>query len=434
MTLNKITIEGSKRLEGKIVISGAKNAALPIICSSLLTKSTVEISNCPDLRDINSISELLRELGSTVKFKGESNALEGSKNRSILITANNITKCIAPYEIVRKMRASILVLGPLLSKYGHAEVSLPGGCAIGARPVDLHISALEKMGAKIEINNGYIKAKAPEKGLVGCEFTFSTVSVTATENIMMAATLANGVTTLHNAAMEPEISDLANCLRSMGAIITGDGTPSITITGVSQLNGTKHHLIGDRIEAGTYAIAAAITKGKITLTNISPKYLHSTIQALKDIGLEVSEGDNDFTVEYKGKLKPVELQTLPYPELATDMQAQFMSLLCFANGNSSITENIFENRFMHVPELNRMGANIETSGNTANISSVDKLKGAEVMATDLRASVALVLAGLAAKGKTTVHRIYHLERGYEHIEEKLKNVGAVVIKEKEDLL
>lgn len=419
-SLDKIKIIGGAQLNGTIPISGAKNCALKLMCASLLTDQTIYFENSPNaLRDMKSQAELLEYLGCAIKREGDAMA----------INASAIQSYTAPYDIVRKMRGSILVLGPLLARFGQAKVSLPGGCAIGTRPVDLHIKGLEEMGATIEIDEGYINAKAPKGGLQGAKILFPKISVGATENLLMAATLAKGTTTLANAAREPEIVDLGECLIKMGAKITGLGTDTIRIEGVSTLNGTHHSIIPDRIETGTYIIAAGMAGGTIKLQNARIDTLSAVLGHLSQAGIEVEQSGHDIIVSREiERLQGVDIMTEPYPGFPTDLQAQFMSMLTIAEGAGMVTETIFENRFMHVPELNRMGANITVQGNSAIVRGVGKLKGAEVMATDLRASVALVLAGLIAQGETTVNRIYHLERGYEDIVGKLGGVGANIKK------
>ena len=415
--MDKIKIIGGQQLNGIIPISGAKNCALKLMCAALLTEETLNLKNSPNtLRDMNSQTELLEHLGCTVTKSGN----------SMDINAGNIKTYTAPYDIVRKMRGSILVLGPLLARFGEAKVSLPGGCAIGTRPVDLHIKGLEEMGAEIKLEEGYINATAP-KGLQGAKILFPKVSVGATENLMMAATLANGTTVLGNAAKEPEIVDLGECLIKMGAKIEGLGTETIRIEGVKSLNGTTHDIMPDRIETGTYIIAVGMTGGTVTLQNARVEHLSAPLGYLSQAGLEVEQNGNDITVHRNGsRLKAIDIMTEPYPGFPTDLQAQFMAMLTTAEGAAMVTETIFENRFMHVPELNRMGANITVQGNSAIVRGVERLKGAEVMATDLRASVALVLAGLIAEGETTVNRIYHLDRGYENIDGKLSACGAKI--------
>jgi len=409
--LSKIVVKGNQSLNGKIQISGAKNSALKLMCACLLTDQPMQITNMPTaLRDIKTLAILLRHLGMTIAMRDDG---------VCIFRAGDIKSTCAPYDLVRKMRASVLVLGPLLTRFGDAKVSLPGGCAIGSRPVDLHILGLEKMGAKISIEEGYIHASAPN-GLKGAEIDFPVVSVGATENTMMAATLAKGTTIIKNAAKEPEISDLGNMLISMGAKIQGLGTDTITITGVEKLGGSTFSVIPDRIEAGTWAIGAVMTNGKVELENIPKSLLGNLIDKLILAGAEIVENGKNLVISRKSDhIIPVDITTEAHPGFPTDLQAQFMSMMTVANGTSTITETIFENRFMHVPELARMGAKISTSGNKATIEGTEQLKGAEVMATDLRASVALVLAGMVADGTTTINRIYHLERGYENIVQKL---------------
>jgi len=419
--MDSIRIRGGVPLKGTIPVSGAKNAALKLMAASLLTEEPLRLSNMPDLADIDTLRKLLEHLGVTTlnEYQGQ-----GSLGRRMTFTANNIFETTAPYELVRKMRASVLVLGPLLARFGQARVSLPGGCAIGTRPIDLHLKGLATLGAEIDLEDGYVVAKAPH-GLKGGVVRFPFVSVGATEHLLMAATLADGETVLENAAEEPEIGDLALCLTRMGAHIEGIGTQRLTITGVPALKGAEHSVIADRIEAGTYAMAAAITGGDITLSHARPDTMGSILSALRDAGAEVTETADTLRVKGpSGRLKPVDITTEPYPGFPTDMQAQMMALMALADGTSVITETIFENRFMHVPELMRMGANIRIEGSTAIIKGVPMLKGAPVMATDLRASVCLVLAALAAEHETVVNRVYHLDRGYERIEIKLLACGA----------
>ena len=413
-----IRIRGGQRLNGTIAISGAKNAALPLMCAALLSDEPVRFTNMPNtLRDICTLTSVLEGLGCVITM---------GPDGEMVIQAQQITSNHADYELVRQMRASILVLGPLLARLGEAEVSLPGGCAIGTRPIDLHLMGLEAMGAKIELADGYVRASAPG-GLKGAAITFPLVSVGATENIMMAATLAKGTTTLINAAQEPEIIDLGECLMAMGAIIEGLGTSEIKITGVSKLHGGMHGVIADRIETGTYMIAVALTGGTLRLKNTRMSFLSALIEPLKAAGVSFDEDGADVIVHRNGKpLVGTDIMTAPYPGFPTDLQAQFMTMLTQCEGAGMISENIFENRFMHVPELCRMGANITVQGNAAIVRGVKKLTGTDVMATDLRASVALVLAGLMAEGVTTVHRIYHLDRGYENLVEKLQACGAQI--------
>lgn len=421
--MDQIRIIGGTPLKGTIEISGAKNAALPLLTAALLSDDTLELSNVPDLADIHSMIELLDQHGVECQWNRQTKVLT--------LSANTIASTTAPYDIVRKMRASILVLGPLVARCGEAKVSLPGGCSIGTRPVDIHLRGLEELGAIIELQDGYIHASAP-KGLTGANVTMPLVSVTATENLMMAATLAKGVTKLINAAREPEIIDLANCLRAMGANIQGDGTDTITIEGVDKLHAAKHSVIADRIETGTFAIAAIMTGGELYLKNTSVDLLPSFISSLQKAGAIIEEGPDGFWVKSSGQpITGVDLMTEPYPGFPTDLQAQMMALMTLCSGSSMITETIFENRFMHVPELCRMGANITVHGSTALVRGVPQLKGAPVMATDLRASVSLVLAGLAAEGETLISRVYHLDRGYENIEEKLNRCGAQIERTKE---
>lgn len=413
--MDKIRIVGGTPLKGTIEISGAKNSALPLICAGLLTGEKLTLHNTPtSLSDIVSMGHLLEHLGATVEVQ----------NKTLTVEAKYITSTQAPYDLVKKMRASILVLGPLLARFGSASVSYPGGCAIGARPMDVTLDGLEALGAAIVLDEGYIHVTAPENGLIGTEYTLRLPAVTGTENLVMAAVFAEGTTILHNAACEPEIVDLCECLNQMGAKITGMGTSTIIIEGVSSLHGTEHNVLPDRIETGTYAIAAVITGGHITLTNTRADILRSVLTTLEHVGAVVQETSNGFSIEGPLKLASINISTEPYPGYPTDLQAQMMALLAIANGNSTITENIFENRFMHVPELCRMGADISIDGKSAHIKGVAHLKGAPVMATDLRASVSLILAGLKAHGETIVDRIYHLDRGYENIEDKLRACGA----------
>jgi len=414
--MDKLLIEGGARLTGTVRISGAKNAALPILFGALLHGGTSEIRNLPALQDIVTTRLLLQELG--VEMTGEDGTL--SLDASVLNSAK------APYELVRRMRASVLCLGPLLARNGFARVSLPGGCAIGARPIDLHLRGLEAMGADIMLDKGYVRAEAPEGGLQGARIVFDLVTVGGTENLMMAATLANGTTVLENAAREPEIVDLAHALRSMGAEIRGDGTSMITIEGKPRLGPMSHRIVADRIEAGTYIAAAAITGGDVLLQGTELEHQDALIGKLGRAGVEVRREGDGLRVRHHGELYPVDVETQPFPGFPTDLQAQYMALMTLAQGSTAITESIFENRFMHVPELARMGADITIKGRTAFVRGVKKLNGASVMATDLRASVALVIAGLAAEGTTEVRRIYHLDRGYEHIEKKLAGLGASV--------
>ena len=417
--MDKLRIVGGIPLKGSIKISGAKNATLPLMTASFLTEQPLYLHNLPKLSDVETLGQLLRHHGLEVTFP------QGDWEQNPLkLEAKNITSIEAPYDLVRRMRASILVLGPLLARMGEAKVSLPGGCAIGPRPINLHMDGLKKMGAHIEIDQGYIHAKAPQ-GLKGAEIIMPLVSVTGTENLMMAATLAKGTTQIINAAQEPEVTDLAHCLIKMGASITGVGTSTLTIEGRDALNGAHHTILADRIETGTYAIAAAITGGELELQQTSLENLPTVSSHLREAGVDVQEKEGSVFIKgSKEALKSVDATTEPYPGFATDLQAQFMALMCLAEGASIIEETIFENRLMHVPELNRMGANITISGRTAVVRGVKTLRGAEVMATDLRASVSLVLAGLAAQGETLINRIYHLDRGYGNIVEKLAPCGA----------
>ena len=419
--MDKLIIRGGNRLSGTIPISGAKNAALTLIPCALLTEEPVTLRNLPRLADIDGFQHLMNQFGVTTVIQGTRPEDFG---RVMSLEATRITSSVAPYDLVRKMRASILVLGPMLARMGEATVSMPGGCAIGNRPIDLHLKALEAFGAHIELAQGYVRAVAPDGGLPGGEFDFPVVSVGATENAVMAAVLANGTCRLFNAAREPEIVDLCNLLVAMGAQIEGIGTSDLTIHGVKRLHGATYRVMPDRIEAGSYACAAAITGGEVRLEGANAHDMASTLHALQKIGLEISDDKTGVTVAANGPLKPTDLTTAPFPGLATDMQAQLMSLLCKAQGTSVLKETIFENRFMHVPELARMGADIATEGRTAIVKGPVHLTGAEVMATDLRASMSLIIAALAAEGETTVRRIYHLDRGYERLEEKLQLVGA----------
>ncbi|HEY9578743.1 MAG TPA: UDP-N-acetylglucosamine 1-carboxyvinyltransferase [Rhizorhapis sp.] len=419
--MDRILIRGGKRLEGRLPISGAKNAALTLLPCALLTDEPLTLRNLPRLADVDSFGHLLNQLG-------VSTMIEGSRpedfGRVMTLRAGKITSTVAPYDIVRKMRASILVLGPLLARAGEATVSLPGGCAIGNRPIDLHLKALEAFGAEIEITAGYVKASAPKGGLPGGTITFPVVSVGATENALMAAVLAKGQCVMENAAREPEIVDLCNLLVAMGAQINGIGSDKLVIEGVERLHGATYRVMPDRIEAGSYACAAAITGGSLELVGANAADMHAILAGLREAGVTVEERPDCIKVSANGPLRPLSLSTAPFPAFPTDMQAQFMSMLTLAEGASVLTETIFENRYMHVPELARMGADIQVNGRSAVVRGVSKLAGAPVMATDLRASMSLVLAGLAAEGETQVARVYHLDRGYERLEEKLEAVGA----------
>jgi UDP-N-acetylglucosamine 1-carboxyvinyltransferase len=419
--MDRILIRGGNRLTGKLPISGAKNSALTLMPCALLTEEPVTLRNLPRLADVDSFGHLLNQLGVSTEIEG---ARPSDFGRVMTMRAGRLTSTEAPYDIVRKMRASILVLGPLVARAGEATVSLPGGCSIGNRPIDLHLKALEAMGADIEIAAGYVKATAPGGRLSGGRVTFPIVSVGATENAVMAAVLAKGGTVIENAAREPEIVDLCNLLLAMGASISGVGTERLEIEGVDRLHGATYRVMPDRIEAGSYACAAAITGGSVELVGVKADDMRATIAALIDAGVTVEEKGSSLFVSSDGKLKPLTLSTAPFPGFATDMQAQFMAMLCKADGASVLTETIFENRYMHVPELARMGADIQVRGRTAVVRGVDHLVGAPVMATDLRASMSLIIAGLVADGQTEVSRVYHLDRGYERLEEKLSAVGA----------
>jgi UDP-N-acetylglucosamine 1-carboxyvinyltransferase len=428
--VDRLRIQGGRPLNGVIQIGGAKNAALPLMAASLLTDNTLALGNLPHVADIATMIELLVELGVEVSMNGQSTdmsrANRGSEGRLLLLSARNLVSGTAPYDLVRKMRASVLVLGPLLARAGRARVSMPGGCAIGPRPVDLHVAGLRRLGAEISLRDGYIEARAPG-GLTGAAITLPKVSVGATENLMMAACLARGETTITNAACEPEVLDLAHCLIKMGACIEGAGTDSVWVSGVDRLGGAKHKVLPDRIETATYAIAAAITGGTLDLIGTRLDLIRAVADKFRAVGIELTIRENGVRVQHVGnRLEAVNIQTRPYPGFPTDMQAQMMALMTVTEGVSIITENIFENRFMHVTELARMGADISVKGNSATVRGVSRLRGAPVMATDLRASVSLLLAGLAAEGETVVNRLYHLDRGYERVEEKLAACGAVV--------
>jgi UDP-N-acetylglucosamine 1-carboxyvinyltransferase len=428
--LDSIRILGGKPLHGEIVIGGAKNAALPLMAAALLTDQPLTLTNMPELADLGTMANLLRQHGVRVDrsdFGAGSNVADaGATGRTMTLTADKITSITAPYDLVRRMRASVLVLGPLVARMGEAKVSLPGGCAIGTRPVDLHLKALETLGAKIEVQSGYIHATAPG-GLKGANIVFPKVTVGGTENLLMAAALAKGDTVLENAAREPEIGNLADCLNAMGAKITGIGSGTLRITGVSALRPARVAVIPDRIETGTYAIAAAITRGRVKLVGTRYDLLEAVFAAMRQAGIQVEPGENSVTISAeKDNLVGVDVMTEPYPGFPTDMQAQWMALMATASGASMITETIFENRFMHVPELTRFGAEVNVHGSSAIVRGRKKLSGAPVMATDLRASVSLILAGLAAEGETLVNRVYHLDRGYERLEEKLGACGAHV--------
>jgi UDP-N-acetylglucosamine 1-carboxyvinyltransferase len=425
--MDRIRIVGGNELNGIIPISGAKNAALPLMIASLLTSDTLTLENVPHLADVELLMRILGNHGVDVAVNGRRERQEDGYSRTIHFTCRTIVDTTAPYELVAKMRASFWVIGPLLAREGQARVSLPGGCAIGTRPVDLFIEGLQALGATMEIDAGYINATAPKGGLIGARYDFPKVSVGATHVMMMAATLARGTTVIGNAAREPEIVDLANCLIAMGAKISGAGTSTITIEGVTSLSGARHRVLPDRIETGTYAMAVAMAGGDVTLENTDVALLDTALESLRRAGATVSPTNNGIRVMRNGGgIQPVDVVTDPFPGFPTDLQAQFMALMTRSSGVSHITETIFENRFMHVQELARLGAKISLSGQTARIEGVQKLKGAPVMATDLRASVSLVIAGLAAEGETLVSRIYHLDRGFERLEDKLTRCGAVV--------
>jgi UDP-N-acetylglucosamine 1-carboxyvinyltransferase len=419
--MDRIIIKGGRPLKGRIPISGAKNAALTLMPCALLTDEPLTLRNLPRLADVDSFGHLLNQLGVSTTIEG---ARKGEFGRVMTLRANAIAATVAPYDIVRKMRASILVLGPLLARTGEATVSLPGGCAIGTRPIDLHLKALQALGAEIELAAGYVRATAPKGGLTGGTISFPSVSVGATENALMAAVLAKGVTVIENAAREPEITDLASCLNAMGAEIEGLRSDTLTVHGKDRLHGATYAVMPDRIEAGSYACAALITGGSLELVGAREDSMHAILSGLADAGAIVEFQKNGLKISADGGLKPLSISTAPFPAFPTDMQAQFMAMLTLAGGTSLLTETIFENRYMHVPELARMGADIEVRGRSAVVRGVGSLVGAPVMATDLRASMSLVLAGLAAAGETEVNRVYHLDRGYERLEEKLQAVGA----------
>ena len=416
--MQKIVVGGGARLAGEVRISGAKNAVLPILCATLLADAPVRITNVPRLHDVLTTAKLLAGLGAGVEHAGD----------AMTVDPRSVNSHVAPYELVKTMRASVLVLGPLLAKFGDAEVSLPGGCAIGSRPVDLHIKGLQALGAEISVDHGFIKARSHGR-LKGARHVFEMVSVGATENVLMAAALAEGTTVLENAAMEPEIVDLAECLVAMGAKITGAGTHKITIEGVEKLSGCEHAVVADRIETGTFLVAAAMTGGRVTATHARPDTLDAVLDKLREAGATIEVEDDRITLDMHGKRpRAVNLTTAPHPAFPTDMQAQFMAMNCIADGVGVINETIFENRFMHVNELLRLGADIRVDGHTAVVRGVEQLSGAPVMATDLRASASLILAGLVADGDTLIDRIYHLDRGYENIEAKLSALGASILR------
>ena len=414
--MDKFLITGGVKLEGEVRISGAKNAVLPLLAATILTDDPVTIRNVPNLKHVHTISKIIAGLGVTITYEGD----------TVYADASTLSNQFAPYDLVKTMRASILVLGPLLARYGNAKVSLPGGCAIGSRPVDLHLKAMEALGAKIEVENGYVHASIDGR-LKGGEVVFDMVTVGGTENILMAAVLAEGVTTIRNAACEPEITDLANMLNKMGAQIEGLDTNTLIVTGVERLHGCEHSVVPDRIETGSYLAAAAITGGKIKTTHTNPYIMESVLDKFEEMGAEVTRGEDWIELDMQGKRpKAVSFRTLPHPEFPTDMQAQIMAVNAIGRGFATISETIFENRFMHVPELSRMGANIQVDGHDAVVTGVEKLQAAPVMATDLRASFSLVLAALVAEGETLVDRIYHIDRGYERVEEKLQSLGAQI--------
>lgn len=424
--MDRIAIVGGARLEGEIPISGAKNSAIKLMAASLLTDEPLRLTNMPRLADTRFLGQLLRKIGSQIE------EIDGAAGAETVLSTPEIVSTIAPYDLVRQMRASFNVLGPLIARAGQAKVSLPGGCTIGARPVDLHLDALRALGVTIDLHEGYVYAQAP-RGLTGAEIAFPFVSVGATEHAMLAAVLAKGETTLRNAACEPEIGDLAECLNKMGAKVSGAGTPVIRIQGVDRLHGATHAVIPDRIETGTFALAAAMAGGEVRLTNTRSDFIDTLLDKMEEAGVEVARAADSVTIKRNGaRLKAVEIETDPYPGFATDLQAQFMALMTLADGESVIRETIFENRFMHVPELGRLGADIAVSGGEARIKGVENLEGAQVMATDLRASVSLVIAGLAARGETVVNRVYHLDRGFERLEEKLGACGANIRRIKGD--
>ncbi len=411
--MDQLLLRGNGPLRGELRISGAKNAALPCLAATLLAREPVRIRNIPHLRDITTTLELLGTLGARILVDGQ---------LGIEVDPRTVHSLVAPYELVKTMRASILVLGPLVARFGAAEVSLPGGCAIGSRPVNLHLTGLQTLGAEITLEDGFVKARA--KRLKGARIVMDMVSVTGTENLLMAATLAEGYTTIENAACEPEVVDLAQCLTAMGARIAGAGSSVIEIEGVAELHGAEHSVLPDRIETGTYLVAAAMASGDVTLKRTDPRILDAVIAKLREAGARIDEGENSIRIRMDRRPRAVDLRTAPYPAFPTDMQAQFMAMNCIAEGRGVLTETIFENRFMHVSELQRLGADISTDGKIAVVRGVPRLRGAPVMATDLRASASLVLAGLVAEGETRIDRIYHLDRGYEVIEEKLSALGA----------
>ncbi|HOJ14611.1 MAG TPA: UDP-N-acetylglucosamine 1-carboxyvinyltransferase [Deltaproteobacteria bacterium] len=418
--MDKFVIRGGRRLSGEVVVSGSKNASLPVLCSSILTDKECTFTNVPDLEDIKTMCKVLESLGVEV---------ERPRPKTVLVRANGLNVFEASYDHVKKMRASILVLGPLLARYGRAKVSLPGGCAIGVRPIDMHLKALARMGAEIELSHGYVVARASR--LKGARIVFDNTTVGGTENILMAAVLAEGTTVIEGAAQEPEVVDLAEALVAMGAKIDGIGERTLVVEGVDELSGTNHRVIPDRIEAGTFMVAAGMTRGRITIQGARPDHVTAVIDKLMEMGIDIrSDNDGDLVVDGDRDLEPASVETVPYPGFPTDMQAQVMALMCLARGVSSVTETIFEHRFMHVPELMRMGAKLEEKGRTVIVRGIERFQGASVMATDLRASASLVLAGLNASGQTEVRRIYHLDRGYEALEKKLNALGADISRER----
>ena len=419
--MDRIRIRGGRPLDGTIQVGGAKNAALPVMAAALLTDRPLDVSNVPDLADVATMTELLRAHGVAVRSDLE----DGRRARSMTLDASRVSSTTADYDLVRRMRASVLVLGPLVARVGEAKVSLPGGCAIGTRPVNLHLSGLEQLGADVRIHEGYVHAQAP-RGLRGAVVRFPVISVGATENLMMAATLAEGETVLENVAREPEIVDLAQCLATMGADIQGAGSDRIRVRGRASLGGGTHRVVSDRIEAGSYAMAVAATGGSVRLEGLEPGLVGAVVDVLESVGASLTQADDVLVVRRNAPLTAVDVTTAPFPGFPTDLQAQMMALVATARGTSTIAETIFENRFMHVPELARMGADITVTGNTAVVRGVRSLRAAQVMATDLRASVSLVLAALIADGETTVHRVYHLDRGYERLVEKLRACGAAI--------
>ena len=414
--MQQLKICGGRRLVGEIRASGAKNAALPILAAALLTADDLVLHNVPDLADVRTMLKLLSGMGVRVERSGT----------DVTLNAGAVTSTVAPYELVKTMRASVLTLCPLVARFGTAEVSLPGGCAIGARPVDQHIRGLRQLGASVEIDHGYVKAHAAR--LTGAHLVTDMVTVTGTENLVMAAVLADGVTVIENAAREPEVVDLCDCLKAMGAKIEGEGTPVIRIEGVERLHGAEHTVIADRIEAGSFFVAAVVTQGDVLVTHCEPGHMEVVLDKLREAGAQLNVGADWVRVRMTGRPKPVSIRTVPHPGFPTDMQAQFMTLNCLAEGTARITETIFENRFMHVPELMRLGAQISIEGHTAIVQGVPARTGATIMATDLRASASLVIAALAAQGESTVDRIYHLDRGYEHMEDKLRSLGADIVR------